>query len=270
MPNSEENRLIQHIAPQIMRMVARALRNGIYVSTKSHAGDVVTTLDTHVDKLLSTRLQRAFPYPIISEESFNDGMLPAQGKYWIIDPICGTANLARGIKYFCTNIALIEHGHPIAAWVIDHSRDTVLWSVGGKRVYRGRTATSPPRVSLRYWSIDIDWGYWFHVPRTTKTCFANFTTALLLRRDTNVLSTVSSLSFAGVALGQFDAAVVINVYPWDIAAAAFLVAQNGGVTTNFDGTPWTLQSKSVVYASNRRVHAILLRLLAKHDLKTVV
>ena len=270
MPNSEENRLIQHIAPQIMRMVSRALRNGLYVSTKSHAGDVVTTLDTHVDKFISTKLQRAFPYPIISEESFNGGMLPPQGKYWIIDPICGTANLARGIKYFCTNIALMERGHPIAAWVIDHSRDTILWSLGGGRVYRGRKAISPPRVSLRYWSIDIDWGYWFHVPRAMQARFAHFTQALLLRRDTNVLSTVSSLSFAGVALGQFDAAVVINVYPWDIAAAAFLVAQNGGFVTNFDGTPWTLQSKSVVYASNRRVHAILLRQLAKCGLKKIV
>lgn len=269
MKYQHENSIIQSFVPPVMRMARQAFGGTLKVAEKSHAGDVVTTLDKQVDRFLVTRLRRAFDYPVISEESSPLNETSNAEMHWIIDPICGTSNLARGIKYFCTNIALVERGKTTAAWVIDHSRGEVIWSAGGGEVRRGRALLPHLSGKRKHWHIDIDWGYWFHLPRTTRTRFADFAHEFWLRDDGSAYTTSSSLSFAYVATGQFDAAVVINVYPWDIVASAFLIEQNGGIVTNFDGSPWTIHSKSVVMAGDKGLHQTLLKLLKKNKLSRI-
>jgi fructose-1,6-bisphosphatase/inositol monophosphatase family enzyme len=78
-----------------------------------------------------------------------------------------------------------------------------------------------------------------------------------------------SLGFAYVAAGVLQGITTINVYPWDILASAFLVSQNGGIVTQFNGYSWNLKSKSLVMAGNKKVHDMFIQLLEKYGLDKV-
>ena len=60
-----------------------------------------------------------------------------------------------------------------------------------------------------------------------------------------------------VASGRVDSFVTLNISPWDVAAGALCVEEAGGVVTDFDGSPWTL-NKSDVCMSNGIIHQDIL------------
>ena len=69
--------------------------------------DYLTATDGEVERLVRKRLLAAFP---------TDTMLGEEGGgeisefTWVVDPIDGTSNFARGIPHFCVSIALVDRG----------------------------------------------------------------------------------------------------------------------------------------------------------------
>ena len=56
-------------------------------------------------------------------------------RLWIIDPIDGTANYARGIPHYCVSIGYLEHGVPTLGVIHDPSaRWALCRRVGPRRV----------------------------------------------------------------------------------------------------------------------------------------
>jgi len=45
--------------------------------------------------------------------------VPATGRYWLVDPLCGTANFAARLPLVALNIALVEDGRVTASAVAD-------------------------------------------------------------------------------------------------------------------------------------------------------
>src|SRR5262245_8808497 len=77
-------------------------------ATKSER-DVVMSIDLEVEDAIRQSLVEAFGLPVIGEE--RGGQAPVDGKaYWLVDPICGTRNLASRVPLYCTNLALVESG----------------------------------------------------------------------------------------------------------------------------------------------------------------
>ncbi|MGL6172070.1 MAG: inositol monophosphatase family protein, partial [Vibrio sp.] len=72
------------------------------------AQDFLTESDLLVEQYIRHQLQTRFPEDgILGEESGGDD---GHARLWIIDPIDGTANFARGIGHFCVVIAFVEQG----------------------------------------------------------------------------------------------------------------------------------------------------------------
>ena len=63
-----------------------------------------------------------------------------------------------------------------------------------------------------------------------------------------------------VAAGRVDSFVTLNIPAWDIAAGALCVEEAGGVVTDFDGNPWTM-NKTDVCMTNGKVHEKVLEKL---------
>jgi len=55
--------------------------------------------------------------PVVSEEDATEDPRPGADRYWLIDPIDGTASYAGGFDGFVTQVALMEHQVPILAVV---------------------------------------------------------------------------------------------------------------------------------------------------------
>jgi len=265
----KEHRIIGKLAQMVIALVDRDFGKPRTVSAKSSAGDVVTDLDKKVDSLITDKLRAAFPRDHIVSEESSAHAVPKTGRAWVIDPICGTSNLAHGIRFFATNIALVNEGKMVAAWVIDHAQHRLISALGNKWIRSGGKRIPRLAGDANPVMIDVDWGYWHDMEQSIQTRYASLARDLKLNNKIWIRSFNTSLSFTYIATGQLDAAIVINVYPWDLLAPCFLIEQNGGIATNFDGSPYTIHSKSVVMARNRKIHIILLRMLKQHKLDNI-
>ena len=68
--------------------------------------DILTEADTFVEALISGAINEAFPQDLILGEETASQPASAES-LWVVDPIDGTANFARGIAHFCVCIALL-------------------------------------------------------------------------------------------------------------------------------------------------------------------
>jgi 3'(2'), 5'-bisphosphate nucleotidase len=77
-------------------------------------GSPVTIADLAANDIIEARLRSEFPYPIVSEETFDPGQdrssLPA---YWLVDPLDGTKEFIAKKDSFTVNIALIKQHRPV-------------------------------------------------------------------------------------------------------------------------------------------------------------
>jgi myo-inositol-1(or 4)-monophosphatase len=80
-------------------------------------GTLVTETDIAIDRLISQRLAAAYPgHHVLSEEQIT--VYNADAEFtWVIDPIDGTTNFARGLPIWGVSVALLHNGDPIVGVV---------------------------------------------------------------------------------------------------------------------------------------------------------
>lgn len=79
-------------------------------------GSLVTRSDKWADIEITEAIKRAFPaHGVLSEEG--DHVFPENEYCWIIDPLDGTTNFARGIPIWAISLALFHHGRPVFGYV---------------------------------------------------------------------------------------------------------------------------------------------------------
>ena len=134
---------------QIVKTVREAsrlmVRDGFSVKEKGTLENIVTTSDVAVQDFLTGRLAELFPGSgfLCEEEDLED----VDHEYvWIIDPIDGTANYARGIASCCISVALIRNGKPLFGVVYSPWRGELYTAEAGKGAFCNGT---PIRVSDR-------------------------------------------------------------------------------------------------------------------------
>lgn len=127
------NIIIAQLSEEIFALVAREWRQLSNIHSKASLDDIASSLDLAVDQLIVNRLSESFPKDIIvTEESSADqfSKVVTSQSGWVVDPICGSMNAVRGIKFFTTNIVRVEQGRVTAAWVMDHCLNQIIWSEG--------------------------------------------------------------------------------------------------------------------------------------------
>jgi myo-inositol-1(or 4)-monophosphatase len=254
-----ETDFFHDIAVKVRELVTSFEGKASVATYKEIVGDYATEVDVAVEKLIVAEIQKRFPGDaVLAEEGYSDAIIP-EGRIWIIDPICGTADLGRGIKSFCTNIALADKKELIASCVIDHSQDDYFWSVGDHKVYINDQLFQPQDTHENFGVvIEIDFGALGNVDEPQKRRHAETAFKLTLEPGYSLLSLGSSLGFAYTAIGKIDGFVNVYNHPWDICAASFLIQQAGGVITALDGSPWQLSSIGAIGAKNQTIYKKLL------------
>ena len=75
------------------------------------AVDVVTRLDRETENLLAEKLNKYDPTIGFCGEEF--GQRQKSEKFWLVDPIDGTAHFVRGIPFCTSMIALVDRGEVV-------------------------------------------------------------------------------------------------------------------------------------------------------------
>jgi histidinol-phosphatase len=179
---------------------------------------------------------------------------PADAEWrWVLDPIDGTANYARGIPVWATLIALM-HGDRVEVGVVSAPAFGRRWWAA--RGHGAHTNDGPIHVSSTSdlsvaFLASAGQGYWGER--------AEAYTALTRRvwRDRGFGDFWQHML---VAEGACDAACEPIVSLWDLAALQVIVEEAGGCFTNLAGEPRPDGGSAV--SSNGLLHAAVLAALA--------
>lgn len=251
------------IAPEIRKLVFSYGGKASITKHKDIIGDFATEIDIAVEELIVRVLRVKFPEDaILAEEGFSDTTIP-DGRIWVIDPVCGTTNIGRGMKTFCTNIALANNRQLIAGCVIDFTQEDYIWSVGNGQLNINEKPFVPVAQKTGGTIVDVDFGSLGGVAESDKKKLMDTAFSLSLMPGYLLQSINSSLAFAYVAIGKVDGFINITNHPWDICAAAFLIQQSGGIITDLQGNEWSMTSHGAIAATNPSLHNDLLAAYAK-------
>jgi myo-inositol-1(or 4)-monophosphatase len=223
------------LAERLVRLaggLALELRGGA-VEIKDGATDVVTAADREAEAAQVALLRGERPSDaVVGEEGAAvapSGLRPrAQAggeRRWLLDPVDGTLNYARGIPPWCSAVALLDAEGAAAAAVYDPVGDELFSAARGA----GATVNGAPLGVARAPAlVDGVVATFVDIRRRDADVIAR--TEGLLRR-VGALRAVGcgSLELAWLAAGRLDGWVQADVEPWDWHPGALLVAEAGGV-----------------------------------------
>jgi histidinol-phosphatase len=238
-------------AVTLPRFRARDLR----VGRKADATEV-TEADTACEAAIRAVIAARRPGHAVFGEEEGHGGDGTSAWQWVIDPIDGTTNYARGIPVWATLIALTHGGRPVVGVVSAPALQRRWWAALGQGAH---TDDGPIRVSDTADLAQAHLGtpgtgaYWgdrrqgiiglTHLTRRDRG-FGDFWQHVL------------------VAEGALDAAAEPVVEPYDLAALQPIVEEAGGRFTDLEGNP--RHDGGSACSSNGRLHAAVLAELRPH------
>ena len=200
------------------------------VYTKDDASPV-TQADLKASNIIKEIL-RPTGLPFVSEED-----LPPDrsqfGRYWLVDPLDGTAEFVKRNGEFTVNIALIENKRPVLG-VIYAPTFNKLWTSLTSHLSPPTSHLSPLTSNLSPFTVLVSRSH-----RTPEVDAYIDTMLRPLHPDLVIDSQGSSLKFARLVEGTADVYVCYSkTKEWDTAAAdAILTAAGGKVLRISDGMP---------------------------------
>lgn len=202
------------------------------IHVKSHPDDLVTEADTQAERALTAVLPDCLPGScVVGEEAvYADptlmDRLQGDDPVWIIDPVDGTANFARGKTAFACMVALSVKGQTVAGWIYDPLQD-VMWTaeLGGGAFKNGQrlTRTVDPSLALADMTGSIG-------PRRPRKGPIGYGTWLRYGSAAH--------DYMALAEGRAQFMTYSRLMPWDHAAGTLLYAETGGVVAMADQTPY--------------------------------
>ncbi|WDZ79274.1 inositol monophosphatase (plasmid) [Ensifer adhaerens] len=171
----------------------------------------------------------------IAEHFPDDAFLGEEGggtvadRVWVVDPVDGTANFARGIPHFCISIAYVEEGRAEIGAIYNPAEDELyLCRRGAGATLNGKPIKVSSTTSFDAASVEMGWSR--RVPDETYL----ETMRLMLEKGANVRRGASgALALAYVADGRSDAYVELHMNAWDCLAGLLLVSEAGGAVCPF-------------------------------------
>jgi len=212
----------------LARDAGKLAHRGFGTSAVSMKGrhDVLTEMDREVERFIRATIAQRFPGDaIIGEE---DGGAAGE-RLWLIDPIDGTANYARGLPRYCVSIGYVERGVPTLGAIYDPSHDWLYSAAKGEGAWLdGRRLAVSPVADIGAATVECGWS-----TRRSTQAYVD-----LLARCMNAGTAIrrsgsGALGLADVAAGRAEAYAELHINAWDCAAGLVLVTEAGGFVNDF-------------------------------------
>lgn len=166
---------------------------------------------------------------VLSEEA---GAVSAGGneRYrWIVDPIDGTVNYARGFPICCVAIALLDLDDPIVGVVHDFIHNETFTGIVGQGAWCNKqpihvSDSTAPEDAILVSGLPPAGDF-------SDATMTEFGRSLSSWKKVRMLGS-AALSLAYVAAGRADAYREQGIMLWDVAAGIALVRSAGGETTS--------------------------------------
>ena len=237
-----------------------AQREALNVEHKG-AQNFVSHADRSVEELLASRIAAAFPADAFYGEETAATMTGPLDRVWVVDPIDGTHNFLRGVRYYCVSIAYVENGRAEIGVVYDPEHDELFHTRRGDGAWRQRDGNDTPMHTSACSELSKAFICVGHHDRAPEPRILALRHALM---DAGVATRnmgAGALQLAHVAAGHFDGFIELSLNAWDALAGLLLVEEAGGYVAPFPG-PQGLRTPAPVLGSAMGIGDPLAKIVA--------
>lgn len=243
---------------------SRILRQG-----RSHVGaliakgdrDFATAVDIQVEDAIKAALRELTPeVPFLGEE--HSGAEIGTGAIWVLDPIDGTVNFARGSPLCGISLAFLNEGRPqLAILDFPFMAERYIAIEGAGAFLNGHPIHCAAVRSLSEAVIGLsDFSVGHDAPTENPLHLA------LVRRLAAAALRVrlhgsEALDLAWTAAGRLGGTIMLSNLPWDVSGGVLLVREAGGLVLDLDGSQHTPASRCTL-ACIHQLKQPLLELIA--------
>jgi len=222
----------------------------------SSPGDVVTELDRRTETIVAEKLKKLHPSIDFIGEEFggNDGA----ERFWLLDPIDGTAHFVRGIPFCTTQIALIEERQVTFSLIYNFITKEMFSAQKGMGAKLNGSFIHVSNLSVK----DA-----YAIVETHRDKKKNADKFLAIGNKFSLLSTLNTgFEFGLLASGKIEARVCFDPYgkDWDCAPGSLLVAEAGGIVRNIGSDSYDYKNHDFI-AGNKETYEELRKILESHE-----
>lgn len=235
--------LIEEVA-EVVREVAtaevvsrfRSLAEGEII--EKSPGDLVTIADRECERVLGERLRQIRNIPVVGEEGTSAdssllSLVDDAPAVWVVDPVDGTKNFAKGSPNYAVMVSLVEAGRTEAAWVWRPEPDLMYTAGRGQGVKRNGAPLA--REDADKATGIIKRGY---MPRQVREQLGALPAA--------IGQEIASMSCAGVEYAMLaeggnagiDFLFYYRTWPWDHSPGGLIAQEAGLRIARLDGSEY--------------------------------
>lgn len=218
---ADEIKLLLQVMQEAGEIILASQKTGITISKKVNS-EIVTHADIAVNEILKKALLSHFPQDgWLSEESVDDVNRLLCRRVWIVDPIDGTKEFAQGIPEYAISVALIEEGIPILSAVYNPPKNELFYAIKGQGAWLGERSIlcrplSDKDILLLASRSEYARGAWNKVEQL------------------HTVQQMGSIAYKMALIAAGRAQATFSLGPkneWDVAGAALLVTEAGGIVS---------------------------------------
>ncbi|EHH69446.1 inositol monophosphatase family protein [Gluconobacter morbifer] len=189
--------------------------------------DYLTEADGAVEALISARIQELFPDDGFQGE---ENGTTRQGRFrWVVDPIDGTSNFARGRDRWCVSLGLLDGDTPVAGIIDAPALQEVFTARKGHGAFlNGKRIKASPIANPQEAMVEMGWS-----ARVPKGIFEEKIAAIMAMGAMPRSGGSGALALTDVACGRSDGYLEIVIQLWDVAAALIILDEAGAAVSPF-------------------------------------
>lgn len=208
--------------------------------------DVVTKLDTGIENFIAEKLNKYDSSIGFVGEEF--GERKKSDRFWLVDPIDGTAHFVRGIPFCTTMIALVENGEVVIT-VVNNFIAKELYTaeknkgakLNGKPIHVSKRSLGEAYISLES-NIKYEKNLKIFLSLRDKNCM--------------MFQTINcGYEYGLIASGKLDGRICVDPFgkDWDYAPGSLLVSEAGGIVKNIGKTNYDYKDHNFI-ATNKIIY----------------
>lgn len=229
--------LLREVAQTAILPRYRKLAEGEIIAKA--ADDVVTVADHEAEAMLTEGLATIADVPVVGEEAAHADpsvLDRLAGDCWIVDPLDGTRNFARGHPPFGILVAMASGGEAHTGWIYDCLTGRLCVAhrgkgafVDGEKIAARETGAGKPIAALSL--LFFEEGEREAIKRHIAPHY-----------DLADIPWCCAEQYPRVAFGVNDLALYRRTLPWDHAGAALWLNEAGGKAARPDGSPYRVDA----------------------------
>jgi myo-inositol-1(or 4)-monophosphatase len=220
------------LATNLLLDVGANLKLELTKEVESSIGkDIKLVLDKSTELLIIKGISKFSKFKILSEETGFNKLIETNEIYWILDPIDGSMNFARGFKYYSISLALYVGITPIFGIIYNFETEELFKGyVGIGAYYNNRKLSTPIPKSVDQSILATGFPVFLDL---NDSFFLEFQELVKKYKKIRMIG-CASLSIALVATGVFDSYFEKEIKFWDVAAGVAIIVSLEIPMKNFE------------------------------------